>query len=452
MICSYEVNSKVTYKIYNIHEVALMKGKLKIVTLCVLFVAVVVMWLPNYKLTEKKVSAQDNTAKSTIAGIVVTDLEGDDLTKKVQTAVSEWSSSPVVLSGGGNQVVIDAALFTFDVQGTIATYEQQVEKPWYAFWEKTRTVQLPLIVTADPQVKTMIDNILLWKADETYQHVLSQVAYLKGHEMQATVTDLSVFETERIALSLEPIPETATGVKELATMLDDFMISPGQTVSLLQIFGSLTESANQQALDFVSSVVYHTVLQTNSEILQRHSQKKIPDYLEAGIEATINQSKQQDLQFVSRANEPLKYKVTFEKNNLKLELTAQVAVASAQPRVEVDKIVKPKLITRYSKELAINKQKVVQQGKEGLRVIVYRFMNDGSGKDEIVSRDYYPAINRIIMKSALAPAEEGAVTGEDTIIDLNGDGIADDPATIDEQVEDVTEENTFDKGGNEVTE
>lgn len=442
-----------------------MKIKMKIVALCMLTAVLLAMWLPNL-IVGQTAFAEDAEGGSTIAGVDVSDLKGDNLIEAVQVAVTNWTTEPVIVSGGGVETTIDPALFSFNVQTTIDSYNEQVSKPWFAFWEKKPVVHIPLQVTVDEQVKRQIEAVALWKTDDTYNQVLLEVSYLKEHEVEATVVDLSILEAERIALSMETVPADAIGVDELAAMLNDLVISPKQSISLLQKFGAFADATNQQAQDFVASVVYHTLLQTDYEILERHSQNRIPSYLQAGIEATVNKALQQDLQFISHSDVPSKYKATVEGGSFKLELTAQVANVSATPRVVKDKIVKPKLITRFSPDLAYGGQKVVQTGEEGLRVLVYRSITEnGSTRDELVSRDYYPAINRIILKSSRELVTTTDTSGNPTTptdneldIDLNGDGIpdsADDTGPSDtdnlEPGQTLPDGSYYDKGGNLVT-
>ena len=392
----------------------------------------VMMWLPSFN-TSDQVLAKEQLKGSTIAGIEVNDLSGNQLEQTLQTAVAQWTAEPIVVVGSGQTVTIDNQLMTFDIQATIDAYEAQVVKPWYAFWEEQPTVQLPLVVLGDEQIKTQLSAIGLWNVDETYAHIISQAAYLQDHKVQAVLADMSLLETERIALSLETIPTEAFGVEKLADVLDGTIIHTETPVSFLQLTEQLKASVNSEAQNFVASMLYHIVLQTNYEILQRHPQQQIPTYLQPGFEAEVNKREEKDLQFVNHSDVAGKLNVQIEGNLLKMELTAQTKKVEVTPRVETDKIVHPKTITRYSTKLAVNQQQIVQEGKTGLRVLVYRsILDNGKSQEEFVSRDYYAPVNRIIVKSANEPEVNTTpsvqATDEDLQIDLNGDSLPDDIA------------------------
>lgn len=64
--------------------------------------------------------------------------------------------------------------------------------------------------------------------------------------------------------------------------------------------------------------------------------------------------------------------------------------------VQSDEI-KPKSITRYTDELTIGKSIIIDPGKKGLRVFVYRTIN---GEEQTPIREYYAPENRIILKSS----------------------------------------------------
>lgn len=417
-----------------------MKKSVSFITVITIMAVLLAMLLPNLIINQTVFAKGES---STIAGIDVSGLKEDELVSAIQEAVTKWTSEPIIVTGGGTEVSIDPSILTFDVKGTIESYKAQVEKPWYAFWRKTPIIHIPLQVTASEDLKSQIKSVSQWKFDETYNQVIAKAAYLKGHEVEAVVEDLSFLEEERIALSMETIPEEAIGVADLVSMLDNLVINPDQTVSLLETFGQYADIANQEAQDFVASLVYHTVLQTDYEIIERSSQKRVPTYLQAGFEALVDKSQKLDLQFVNHSEQPSKYSATIEGSTLKLELTAQVAEVTATPRVRTDKIVKPKIITRYSPKLLLTQQKVIQNGEEGLRVFVYRSISkNGSLEEELVSRDYYPPVNRIVMKSSREPITTTGATGSGTTsptpstptdsdlqVDLNGDGLPDEDST-----------------------
>lgn len=430
----------------------------KVVTLCVLIAVLVMMWLPQLHISENVLAKQESRG-ATIAGVDVTGLEGQELEKALQTAVAQWTAEPIMVSGGGERITVDSKLLIFDIQATIDTYEAQVNQPWYAFWEQQPTIHLPLAVQADEQLKEQLNAIAIWDADKTYAQIVSQAAYLKERIVQASLKDMSLLETERLALSLETIPAQAFGVETLANVLDETMIYTETPMSFLQLTEQLKASVNNEAQNFVASMLYHIVLQTDYEILQRHPQPQIPTYLQPGFEAEVNKREEKDLQFINHSDVASKLNVQVEGNVLQMELTAQTKTKEVKPRVETNKIVNPKTITRYSTKLAVNQQQIVQEGKTGLRVFVYRSIaENGKTQEEFVSRDYYAPVNRIVVKSTNEPEAQvpSSTTNTDLQMDLNGDSLPDiednvfKPILSDPRIT-LPKGSYYDKAGNLVT-
>lgn len=138
-----------------------------------------------------------------------------------------------------------------------------------------------------------------------------QASYLKSHEVEATVTDTTQLENERIALSIEQIPTEARGVQVLAESLNDYILKPNEPFSLLTYFENLTDAANMEGFNFFGSLIYNTVLQGEVDILERHSQKEIPTYLQPGMDVYVDAFFEKDLQFVNVSEHPyLQSKVT----------------------------------------------------------------------------------------------------------------------------------------------
>lgn len=100
--------------------------------------------------------------------------------------------------------------------------------------------------------------------------------------------------------------------------------------------------------------------------------------------------------------------------------------------VQSDEI-KPKSITRYTDELTIGKSIIIDPGKKGLRVFVYRTIN---GEEQTPIREYYAPENRIILKSSRILQQPSSGTNSsgvandnsndpDLNVDLDGDGLPD---------------------------
>lgn len=423
-------------------------------------VILLALLLPNF-ITGQSAMAEGEGKGSTIGGVEIGNLKGQDLKDALTEAVNKWTSQPMIVSGGGSTLTINTISFEFNIDATIEAYEKNYRKAWYEFWDAGTVVHLPLQVSLNESVKNEIDKVATWDQDKTYDKVLVHASYLKSAEIEAEVKDLSLLETDRVALSIEEIPTTALGVTELTSLLHDKIINPGETFSMLEEIDPYIDAANRDAVNFVASMLYDAALHSNTEIVERHSQKEIPSYLQSGIEANIDAWAKQDLKFNNLSNNPMKLKLTIEGDKLKVEVYTSHKDIEVSLKVVRDETIAPRTITRYSNDLGIGQSKEIQKGAEGLRVAVYQIIQ---GEERLVSRDYYAPVNRVVLKSSRQPVVPVNPDNNDSDleIDLNGDGIPDEnsngqkpngqDSTTDPN-EEGEEENLppgsyYDKGGN----
>ncbi|WP_431029587.1 VanW family protein [Lysinibacillus sp. LZ02] len=431
----------------------MMKVKFKIVILGLLTTMLIATWLPNFIVGQPALAKGDET-QSTIAGIEVGDLKDDELKEVLSEAIKQWTNEPGIVSGGGSSLSLNRATIAFDIDSTIATYESLVKKDWYAFWQSDRIVHLP-INTLDSQVlKDEIAKVATWETDETYARVMTAAGYLKTEPVEAVVADLTDVETDRLALAIEEIPVTALGVYDIANVMNETIVNTGETFSFIEALGANIEVANSEALNFVASMLYHNALHMDTDIVERHSQKQVPNYLEPGVEVAVDVSGTKDLKFVNRTDNPMKLKMTVENQQLKAEVYTTHKEVDVTMKVVRDEAISPRTITRYTDQLATGQTQEVQKGVQGLRVSVYRTTH---GAEELISRDYYAPINRILLKSSREPSTH---KDPDLQMDLDGDGLADvdstnttdDQVKVDENGNPVLPPGShYDKGGNLIT-
>ncbi|MFY0741191.1 VanW family protein [Solibacillus silvestris] len=387
------------------------------------------IWIPNF-IVSSVASADNNAAGSTIGGIETDDLKGEELKVLLTDAVNDWYTQNLTVTGGGTSIEVNSSTFQFDIESTVANYENQIHKSWYAFWEDTPTVHLPLIVSPSEIVKNEISNVSSWDTNLTYNNVELNAAYLKTDPVEAAVIDVSVLETDRISLSVEPMPEGAMGINELVLALHDTVIEPQMAFSMIEKLGDTLNLANRGAINFVASNLYNAALNMNAEVMERHSQNEIPSYLKPGLEAKVDALANEDLKFVNTSSNPVVLKLIMEEGNLKTEVYTPAKETEVDVTVSKDEEIQPRTITRYSSDLAIGQTEQVQEGAKGLRVSVYRTAFD---EQKLVSSDYYPPVDRIIVKSSKQPEvqtrSENLNNDSNDQIDLDGDGFPDDDTT-----------------------
>lgn len=394
-----------------------------------LFVVLLSIWIPNF-IASSVASADNNTVGSTIGGVETGDLKGEELRSLLTSAVNDWYTQNLTVTGGGTSIEVSSSTFQFDIEGTVENYENQIHQSWFVFWKDTPTVHLPIIVYPSEIVKNEISNVSTWDTELTYSNVELNAAYLKTDSVEAAVIDVSVLETDRISLSVEPMPEGAMGINELVLALHETVIEPQMAFSMLDKLGDTINLTNREAINFVASNLYNAALNINAEILERHSQNEVPSYLKPGLEVKVDALANEDLKFTNTLSNPVVLKLTMEEENLKTEVYTPAKETEVNVTVSRDEEIQPRTITRYSADLAIGQTEQIQEGAEGLRVSVYRTAFD---EQKLVSRDYYPPVDRIIVKSSRQPEvqtpSENLNTDPAYQVDLDGDGFPDTDTT-----------------------
>lgn len=426
-------------------------------TLAMLCIFLLYLWLPSkhYFITA---FADDAGNGSTIAGVNVNGLDQKEIENVLTDAVDKWTKEDIKVIGGGIEILVDPSKLQFDIQATISEYRTLVDKPWYAFWESERIVHIPLKVSASEEIKNEVAMITAWETDETYNQLISQVSFLMDHVVEAKVKDLTLYDQERLALTIIEIPSNTFAPDQLISTLDGMMINPGEEFSFIEAVNENISRVNSESLTFVASLLYDAVLQTEFEIIERHHSNEIHTAIELGKEASINVPFNEDFKFRNNSDYVGKLHASIDGNAMRLEITSNVK--GKEVFVDVDKqILSPRIIYRYSADLPVGYKQLIQEGSVGYRVMVTRTISgNGSREAQQISRDYYPPVNEIILKSSNVPKEN--VTGTDTPntpdtndenmeIDLDGDGLPDVEVPNDDYDEETTPQ--YDKGGNKVT-
>ncbi|MCM0623726.1 G5 domain-containing protein [Lysinibacillus sp. OL1_EC] len=436
-----------------------MKIYIKIISLFLVIVLIVGFFVPSFVLNDT-VFAKEGPESSTIGGIEIYDVKTADLATTLQNAISEWQDAEMEIVSEGIAKTIDSKQFVFDLSAAIAQYEMLTKKPWYAFWQKEKVVHIPIPVTVNEAITQQINEAGVWDTDKTLQKLILQASYLKEHKVEAVINEDSMQTGERIAFQIAELPANSQGVAKIIPLLNDVHLVPNQSISLLTLLDEQAGVVNDAGLDFVASMLYSVILQTDYEILERHSQEINPSYLQQGIEADINAALGKDLQFINRSEQLGKLKASIEGNQLKIEVFAAAKDKDITVRVSKDKIVKPRIIYRYSEELKAGQERVEQEGKEGSRVEVYRsIVENGATEEQFISRDYYAPQNRIVTRSSQEPVINttptqnvgAAASDPDLEVDLDGNGLPDVKPSKPEETKQEGPEivyGYYDKGGN----
>mgnify|MGYP001401624111 CR=1 FL=1 len=169
-------------------------------------------------------------------------------------------------------------------------------------------------------------------------------------------------------------------------------------------------------LDFVASAIYALALHTNFDIIERHSQEIVPSYSEPGIEANVNKEEKKDFILYNPNEYAFTLQPEYRNEQLTLSFLTQQYNTSYTYQLENKKLVEPKTIYRYSDKLYPGEKEVVQTGKDGVQVEVFRVDNENDAENkELMSREYYPPQPEVIVTSTTQPTLDDTENIEESL-------------------------------------
>ena len=398
---------------------------------------------------------------STVGNLAVNSSEKEEIIMMLTKKIEQWKEQPIVLKSTQEEIHLNPDAFIFDVTASVETYIEATSGSWFEFWKEDVDVHLPIIVEIDESLLNILNDYPLLDVSSTLVNVKNHAEYLMEGPIEAIEQDYSILEEERLAFTVLQANSYMLGETKILDLLNDIVIPKGQTFSFIDSLKS-EGIMNNEAMDFVASVLYATVLKTDLELLERHSQGIIPNYLEAGIEVDIEINQGKDFKFKNSSDSPVVLKMGMQGTELLVEFYTSYSDLKGEYEVLDKETVTPRTIYRYSNSLKPGEEKLIQEGEPGRRVTVYRTISDKKGpyeKQEVISKDYYPPVHRIVMISKTVANQP--TSDSDTELDLNGDGLPDmNPGNTNEheelpnQVEDFEgeeEEVLYDKAGNIIT-
>lgn len=350
---------------------------------------------------------------STIGSITVENLSDQEIQKQLTAAVADWKNNDIYIKIGDRKVLLNGEDFHFDIKASIKQYENDTAIPWYKFWKKKPTVHEQLVVEVNHSIKEKLERQtgLNWSGIQL--QLLTAASNLEESPIEITATDFSLKSAERISFqTIHVQDDQALDATEIAKKLDGVMIEPETPFSFNDI--ATKAGSNDDTMTLAASALYSAVLQSSFEIIERHQAEKIPTYIKPGYEATVSPFLDKDLQFISHSTVPTKIVASVKNNTLKIELFSLPGSPDVIVSEKDKKIVQPRTIYRYSKNLSKGESNIIQQAKSGLQLLIYRTITDenGDSKTQLVSQNYYAPQNEIIEKSSIQSTNSN--TSDDT--------------------------------------
>lgn len=231
---------------------------------------------------------------------------------------------------------------------------------------------------------------------------------------------LSTFSTQYDASN----KSRSTNLALAAGKINGTVIMPGETFSYNKVVGERTIAAgykeakvyeNGKVVDGlgggicqISSTLYNTVVLANLEIVSRRNHQFTTSYVAAGRDATVVYGST-DFKFKNTRNFPVKLKCSVKNGVAKIDLYGIKEEVEYQIKIQPStiEVIEPKTTYQEDPTMEIGKEKVIQKGSKGYKTVTYKitYLNGKVVKKEILSRDRYNAMERIVKKGT-----KGAVT------------------------------------------
>ena len=201
-------------------------------------------------------------------------------------------------------------------------------------------------------------------------------------------------------------------IKVAANKIDGTVIKAGQIFSFNKVVGARTKKRGfKEAVEIVnnkyvtgvgggvcqvSSTLYNAVLFAGLKIVERKNHSRPVDYIPLGRGATVYYDLI-DFKFKNNFSNSLLIMSKVVNDQLTITLLGKDPGINVKVITSSPQIIDPKVIKKPDKELN-NNRKVMQEGKVGYKVTTRRIIKSNSEivNNEIISKDIYPPINKII--------------------------------------------------------
>lgn len=187
----------------------------------------------------------------------------------------------------------------------------------------------------------------------------------------------------------------------LAGKLNGQIIMPGKECSLQKILGEYLESGvSQEALNRMASAVYDSALHAEIIVSERHEAEKMPDYVEAGMEAALDHEK--DLKLENDMQAPV-YIEAYIDDDGALVCTIYGEETREEERTiffetEVEEGKEVNVVYQEDNSLDAGKMKTEEKGSPECTVTLRKIVEeDGEQKEEEkINTSEYKAVESIV--------------------------------------------------------
>ncbi|WP_018660960.1 VanW family protein [Heyndrickxia acidiproducens] len=352
-------------------------------------------------------------------GVSLSGMEKDKAGQKLENAVQNWKSShPIMITYLNHSAKLPADRLQFDIKETLKHIRDGGSTP--LFVTLNNRVLMNVLSKAFPAI-----SLEDWNIDRLNADICKAAARL---ETGKTSFDLSAYtlsdQTEKVVskATLTSIP--AADRYELETWVKEFPklnIPAASSFSLLKTAGETGSYFSNTALSIVASAIYEAVLPTNFECIERYTSSELPGYATPGKEARVVQDKL-DFAFINPNHSAYTLQFAYKNGALTVSVTGRPFAEKYKIISKNAQTIEPKTAVHYTSTLTAKQSVVLQYGKTGHYVKIYRNVysrHNSLLKSVPVSEDFYPAVSEIIAKGY--PEEDNSGAEDETDANASGD-------------------------------
>ncbi len=235
---------------------------------------------------------------------------------------------------------------------------------------------------------------------------------------QYFTTETSVGTISEASIKLGEIP---AGLSNFIGQFPTIEINETSQFSLLEFLKEHEAALTaKEDLSILASALYQVVLPTNFQIVERNQSIELPSYASLGYEAKVSIDDNQDFVFTNPNTDSYSIKLDLVNDRLYVSLIGPQFIYDYSIALKDQEKFPPRTIKYFSAYVNKGDVQIVEEGKDGLLVSIYREVFDQTGfkiEELKISEDFYPPIHRKELHSieASLPDRSGTNNGEESV-------------------------------------
>jgi hypothetical protein len=336
-----------------------------------------------------------------VGSVDISGLTKEEAVEYITTSFNTWfQSSLLSLHYKEVDKRIDSEMFRFSIKESVNTAVNGKVSPL-------------VIHIQEPIYKGMIesfnDELLVDSMDHSSlsRDLLNVVTTMKTGDFDFNLLDYVNKELQSLIIS-----EGAVSISEKQfNLLSEELLNKNQLTipamsqfSLLEFINAQSITLSNESLNILGSTLYKTILLSNMEVIERHTSRQLPDFIELGFEAEVTMDNL-DLVFYNPNATDYIVNITIQDDVIKMELVGAPLLYKYKIVLEGKTTFPPKSILQFDPKLPLGTSRILDVGKKGylIRVIRNKIQENGDVLDtKLISEDFYPPVHQVVISSVLS--------------------------------------------------